>query len=72
MIGPKEALAGHKLRCPSKSGQLECAWLCSACSLYLTIQIDEEVGNRVVRKPEAKNGSEVGPPANHRVNIDIA
>jgi hypothetical protein len=71
VIDRGEALAGHKPRCSSKSRPLEYAWLCSSCSLYLTIQIDEEVGKRVVRKPEAKNGSEVGTPANYRVNIDI-
>jgi hypothetical protein len=56
----------------SKSGQLEYAWLCSSCSLYLTIQIDEELGTRVVRKLETKNGSKFGTSANERTNIDIA
>jgi hypothetical protein len=72
LIAPREALAGRKPRCSSKSGQLEYAWLCSSCSLYLTIQIDEEFETRVVRKLEAKNGSKFGTPANDRTNIEIA
>jgi hypothetical protein len=71
VIAPGESLAGHKPRCSSKSGQLECPWLCSSCSLYLTIQIDEELGTRVVRKLEAKNGSKFGTSANDGTNIDI-
>jgi len=57
VIGPREALAGHRLKCSSKSGQLEYAWLCSSCSLFLTIQVDKEFGTRLVRKLEAKNDS---------------
>jgi hypothetical protein len=72
VIDPREVLAGHKPRFSSNSGQLECAWLCSACSLYLTIQIEEEVRKRTVGQPGAKHGSDVGTPANHRVNLDIA
>jgi hypothetical protein len=71
-FAPKEAPAGHKPRCSSKSGQLEYAWLCSSCTLYLTIQIDEEFGTRVVRKLEAKNGSQSGTLANDGTNTDIA
>lgn len=52
VIGPREALARQKPRCPSKSGQIEYAWLCSSCCLHLTIQIDEEFRTRVVRKFE--------------------
>jgi hypothetical protein len=72
VIAPKEALARHKPRCSSKSGQLEYAWLCSSCSLYLTIHFDEEFETRVVWKLQAKNGSKFGTPANDRTNIDIA
>ena len=72
MIAPKDAVAGCKLRGPSTSGQVEYAWLCSCCSLYLTIQIDEELGTGVVRKFEAKNGSEFVMPANERNRTDIA
>ena len=72
VIAPRETLARHKPRCSSKSGQLEYAWLCSSCSLYLTIQIDEEFGTRVARKHEAENGSKFGIPANDRTNRDIA
>jgi hypothetical protein len=72
VIAPREPLAGDKPRCSSKSVPLEYAWLCSSCSLYLTIQIDEEFGTRVVRKLEAKNGSKLGTPANAMTNIDIA
>jgi hypothetical protein len=50
VIGPKEAVARQKPRCSAKSAQIEYAWLCSSCCLYLTIQIDEEFGTRVVRK----------------------
>jgi len=72
VIASPETLARHKPNCSSKSGQLEYAWLCSSCSLYLTIQIDEELGTRVVRKFEAKNGSKFGTPANDRNEMDIA
>jgi hypothetical protein len=56
VIDPREALARHQSSCLSKFGQLAYAWLCSSCSLYLTIHIDEEFGTRVVWKHEAKNG----------------
>jgi len=72
VIDPREALARHKPRCSTKSGQLEYAWLCSSCYLYLTIQIDEEFGTRVVRKLEAMNGTRLDTPANDRANIDVA
>jgi hypothetical protein len=64
--------ARHKPRCSSRSGQLEYAWLCSSCSLYLTIQIDEEFGTRVVRKVEAKNGSEFAASANDGASTEVA
>jgi hypothetical protein len=57
VIAPKEALVRHRVGCSIKSGQLEYAWLCSSCSLYLTIEVDEEFGARVLRKLEPKNGS---------------
>jgi len=72
VIASRETLARHKPSCSSKSGQLEYAWLCSSCSLYLTIQIDEEFGTRVVRKFEATNGSKFGTPANDGNKMDIA
>ena len=72
MFASRETLAGHKARCSSKSGQLEYAWLCSTCSLYLTIQIDEEFGMRLVRKLDAKNGSKFATSANDRNRMDIA
>ena len=72
VIAPRETVAGYKPRRSSTSGQLEYAWLCSSCSLYLTIQIDEEFGTRVVRKFEAKNGSKFGTPANDGNRMDIA
>lgn len=72
VIAPREKLGRHKPRCSSKSGQPEYAWLCSSCSLYLTIQIDEEYGTRVVRKVEAKNDSMFGQSADDRTSIDIA
>jgi len=74
LIGPREALTGHKSRCLSPSGQLEYGWLCSSCSLYLTIQIDEECGMRVMRKLDVKNGFGFGTSAkdgrnnNSRIN----
>lgn len=72
VIDRREALAGHKPRCSSKPGQLEYAWLCSSCSLYLTIQVDEEFRARVAQKLEAKNGSRFGMSANDRASIEIA
>jgi hypothetical protein len=71
VIDPRKGLAGHRPKCSSKYGQLEFAWLCSSCSLYLTIQIDEEFGTRVAQKYEAKNCPEFGISANS-TNIDIA
>jgi hypothetical protein len=61
-----------KPKCSSRSGQLEYAWLCSSCSLYLTIQLDEEFGTRVVRKPEAKNGSKFATSANDGTSTEVA
>jgi hypothetical protein len=72
VIASRETLGGHKTRCSSKSGQLEYAWLCSSCSLYLTIQIDEERGTRVVRKFEATNGSKFSASASDRNKMDTA
>jgi hypothetical protein len=72
VIAHREALAGHKPRCSGKSGQLEYAWLCSSCCPYLTIQIDEELGTRVVRKREVKKGSQFGTSANDGNKMDIA
>jgi len=56
----------------NRSAQLKYAWLCSSCCLYLTIQIDEEFGARVVRKLEAKNTWKFGEPASGNTNKDIA
>ncbi len=57
VITPRETPGGRESGCSSKSGQLEYAWLCSYCSIFLTIQTDKEFGTRVVRKLEPKNGS---------------
>jgi len=54
LVGPKQALARHKPGCSRKSERDEYAWLCASCSRYLMIQVDEEFGTRVVRKPEAQ------------------
>lgn len=72
VIAPRETVARYKPRSSSTSGQLEYAWLCSSCSLYLTIQIDEEFGARVVRKFEPKNGPKFGTPANDGNQMEIA
>jgi hypothetical protein len=72
VIAPEKSLAGHKPKCSSKSRQLEYAWLCSSCCLYLTIQMDEELGIRVVRKREVKNGAKLRAPADDRTSIGIA
>jgi len=72
VIDPRDALAGQKPKCSSRSGQLEYAWLCSTCSVYLTIQIDEEFGMRVVRKLEAKNSFEFHPSDNDSTSMNIA
>jgi hypothetical protein len=60
LIDPTDARTRHKPRCSDTSVQVEYAWLCSSCSLHLTIQIDEELGTRELRKLEAKNGSKFG------------
>ncbi len=60
VIGPKEALDWHKPKCSAKSGQVEYAWLCSACCLHLTIQTDEEFGIRVVRRFDPGGGDGFG------------
>ena len=54
LIPPMQAQASHKPRCSSRTPRLEYAWLCSSCSLDLTIQTDDDFGMRVVRKCEAK------------------
>lgn len=69
---PRETLAGRTPGSASASGQLEYVWLCSSCTVYLTIQPDEEFGTRVVRKFEVKNGSELATPAKDRNKMDIA
>lgn len=70
VIASREAPAG-RTKCASKSGQLEYAWLRPSCSLYLTIQFDEELGTRVVRKLGAKKTSSFGPSANDTTNLDV-
>src|SRR5258708_34395503 len=72
VIAPRESLARHKPRWSSNFGQLEYAWLCSSCSLYLTIQVDEEFGTRVVRNFEATKGSKFGTSPNYSTIIDIS
>ena len=71
VVDSRVALAGRKPRC-SKSEQLKFAWLCSSCSLYLTIQIDHEFGTRVVGKLEAANASEFSTRADDENRMDIA
>lgn len=68
VISPKEALAMRRPTSSAKSGQIECAWLCSSCCLHLTIQIDEEFGARVVRKVELCAGARVGKLADASIN----
>ena len=72
VISPRDGLARRKPRCSSKSGQIEYAWLCASCSRYLTIQVSAEFGTRVVRKPEANDGSRSGTSANNITNADFA
>lgn len=72
VIAPKKPPARHKSRPSDESGQLEYAWLCSSCSLNLTIQIDEEFRTRVVRKLERKDGSRLGTSTNDGTIIEIA
>jgi 20S proteasome alpha/beta subunit len=71
VIDPRGALARHKPRCSSASGQLVYAWLCSSCSIYLTIEIDEEFGTRVVGKVEAKNGFKFSTSTNETNEMEI-
>jgi len=72
VIAPGESLVGHGPRCPSKSQQPEYAWLCSSCCFCLTIEVDDELGTRVVRKLEARNGSKFATSSNDRTKIKIA
>ena len=69
VIGPRGVVAGFHPRCSKTSGQLEYAWLCSSCSLYLTIQTDEDFRTRVVRKREARNAPQFGTSANDSTKI---
>jgi hypothetical protein len=62
VVAPGEALARHEARCSSQSAKPKYAWLCSSCSLYLTIQIDEEFRTTVVWNVDAKNYSGLGNP----------
>jgi hypothetical protein len=71
VFDPREALAGQEPRCSRSSAQLVYAWLCSSCSLYLTIQIDEECGTNVARKFEAANCCRFATSANDSAGIDI-
>ncbi len=68
VIGPKEVLDWHKPRCSAKSKQIEYAWLCSSCCLHLTIQTDEEVGTRVVRRVELDGSDRSGKAAHASIN----
>jgi len=47
------------LKYAGKPGTLEYVWLCSSCCRELTIQVDRDLGVRVVRKREIQNGSEL-------------
>jgi hypothetical protein len=72
VIAPRQVAARHNTTCSRRPAQLEYAWLCSSCSLYLTIQTDEEFGMRVTRKLEAKNGPAKAAPTHDRTSRDIA
>lgn len=72
VITPGVPLARHKRKHLSKPGQLEYAWLCSSCCLYLTIDVDEELKTRVVRKVEAKDSSKFGTSDKDSTNINVA
>lgn len=71
VIVPRARLGGHTPGCSTRSGQLEYAWLCSACSPYLTIQIDEEFKARVVRKAESKSDSRFDAAADGSPNAGV-
>jgi hypothetical protein len=68
----RRPLTGHARKYGRKSGQLEYAWLCSCCSLYLTIEIDEDFGTMVVRELGRKNDSEASHSANYSIWMEIA
>jgi hypothetical protein len=72
VIDHRESLARSKPRCLSRSGQIEYAWLCSSCSLYLTIQIDDQFGTRVVGKLEGETCFKFPTSANDSANLDTA
>lgn len=71
VIPRREALAKHEPRYPSGGPQLEYAWLCSSCSIDLTIQSDNDFGMRVVRKGEAKNGPTFSASGSDANNMGI-
>jgi hypothetical protein len=71
VIPPTKALAKHKPRHSSGASQLEYAWLCSSCSIDLTIQSDNDFGMRVVRKVEAKNGPTFSASGSDTNNVSI-
>ena len=72
LIDTRESPAGHTSRRSRKSRQVEYAWLCSSCSLYLTIQIDEELGTRAVPKVEGKRSPKFGTSTIDGSNIEMA
>lgn len=72
VICPNGALAGRKPRYSSKSRQLEYAWLCSSCAVSLTVQIDEDVGARVIAKFKPRNDSDFDTSASDGINFEIA
>jgi hypothetical protein len=72
VIAPRQVVPRHNTTCSRRPAQLEYVWLCSSCSLYLTIQTDEEFGIRVIRNLEAKNTLEIAELTRDRTRRDTA
>lgn len=68
----RRSVTAHTWKYARKSGQLEYAWLCSCCSLYLTIEIDEDFGTMVVQELERKNDSEASHSAKYSIRMEVA
>lgn len=68
----RRPLTAPKPKYARKPAQLEYAWLCSCCSLYLIIEIDEDFGTMVVRELERKNDSEASHSAKYSIRMEIA
>ena len=76
LIDSKAALVRNglqaELRYAGKSCSYEYFWLCSSCCREMTIQIDNKVEVRVVRKPRMPQGPEPDLQSSTAKNISAA